>query len=196
MAITTRVPRAERSERVRAALLAAARDQFLEHGYHGASLDQIAAAAGFTKGVVYSRFASKADLFLALLEERIEARAAQNLELAAQEAGAGLPGLARRWNQVQREDLPWSLLVLEFRVHAARDPELNARYAALHERTLAGIAGIVEQTGAATGDEARRLARAIFTMGNGAVLEQAVDGRSMDDEQVIEHVTRLQRGLG
>ena len=46
----------------------------------------------FSKGVVYSQFESKADLFLALLEARIEERAAENARLAESLAGdGGLP---------------------------------------------------------------------------------------------------------
>ena len=51
---------------------------FLERGYAGATLDAIAEEAGFSKGVVYSQFAGKPDLLLALLEARIEERAAEN----------------------------------------------------------------------------------------------------------------------
>ena len=45
---------------------------FREQGFHGTSLDQVAAAAGYTKGAVYSNFASKEDLFLAIFERRVE----------------------------------------------------------------------------------------------------------------------------
>ena len=62
--------RPEQAERNRALVLAAARRAFLARGYHGATLEQIADDAGFSKGVVYSHFDSKADLFLALLEAR------------------------------------------------------------------------------------------------------------------------------
>ena len=75
-----RLTRTERSGRNRARVLEAARRVFLERGYHGATLEQIAAEAGFTKGVVYSQFDSKADLFLALLELRIAERALENVE--------------------------------------------------------------------------------------------------------------------
>ena len=68
MVWTMRLTRAEQGEQTRAELLAAAREEFLDAGYHGATLDRIAAAAGYTKGAVYSRYASKADLFLDLLE--------------------------------------------------------------------------------------------------------------------------------
>ena len=54
-----------------------------------ATLEQIADEAGFSKGVVYSRFASKADLFLALLEDRIAERGPQNAALAQDLAGSG-----------------------------------------------------------------------------------------------------------
>ena len=70
--MSPRLSRAEQNDRNRALLLAAARRVFLERGYYAATLDQIADEAGFSKGAVYSRFASKADMFLALLEDRID----------------------------------------------------------------------------------------------------------------------------
>src|SRR5580692_1781416 len=76
--MSTRLSRAEQNDRNRALLFAAARRVFLARGYHAATLEQIADEAGFSKGVVYSRFASQADMFLALLEDRITERAAQN----------------------------------------------------------------------------------------------------------------------
>jgi Transcriptional regulator len=75
--MSPRLSRAEQNDRNRALLLAAARRVFLERGYYAATLDQIADEAGFSKGAVYSRFASKADMFLALLEDRIAERAAR-----------------------------------------------------------------------------------------------------------------------
>ena len=75
-------------ERNRVLLLAAARRVFLARGYHGSTLDAIASEAGFSKGVVYSQFESKSDLFLALLDERIAERAAEN-ERVVREAGGG-----------------------------------------------------------------------------------------------------------
>ena len=48
---------------------------FLRRGFHAASLDEIAEEAGYTKGAVYSNFAGKDDLFLALLAEHYVQRA-------------------------------------------------------------------------------------------------------------------------
>ncbi|WP_243717763.1 TetR/AcrR family transcriptional regulator, partial [Actinomadura sp. KC345] len=61
-------PRGDRREQTRTALLTAAERLWAERGIHGASLDDIAAAAGLTKGAVYSNFAGKTDLLLALME--------------------------------------------------------------------------------------------------------------------------------
>jgi AcrR family transcriptional regulator len=68
-------------ERRRPLVLDTAYELFLEHGYDGTSMDAIAAAAGVSKPVVYDCFASKEELFSAMLdreEERImgETRAA------------------------------------------------------------------------------------------------------------------------
>jgi len=77
-----RLTRAEQAGRNRVLVLDAARRVFLARGYHNATLEQIADEAGFSKGVVYSQFASKADLFLALLDARIAERAEENARLA------------------------------------------------------------------------------------------------------------------
>ena len=171
--MSPRLSRAEQNDRNRALLLAAARRVFLERGYYAATLEQIADEAGFSKGAVYSRFASKADMFLALLEDRIAERAAQNAELARRLAGSGdftaIVDLAQR---AERGAPGWRLLVTEFRVHAARDPELNRRYAALHERTVDGIATILA-----------------------AVSEEGADGLSFPPRQLAELMLALETGV-
>ena len=59
--------RAERRAQTRAALLDAAARVFAERGFGGASVEAIAAEAGYTRGAFYSNFASKEELFVALL---------------------------------------------------------------------------------------------------------------------------------
>src|SRR6185503_13207697 len=96
----TRVSRVESVGRNREEVLAAARCVFLERGYGGASLDAIADEAGFSKGVVYSQFDSKGDLFMALLERRIADRAAQNEAIAKRSHGLeGMRALLRAARQ-------------------------------------------------------------------------------------------------
>src|SRR6185436_19462753 len=91
---TARLSRAERREQTRDDLIAAADRLFVEGGFHATSLDQIAAAAGYTKGAVYSNFASKEDLFFAVYERRADAVEAQITDVLDDDPEAGLTRLS------------------------------------------------------------------------------------------------------
>jgi AcrR family transcriptional regulator len=67
-----RLTRAQQQERTRAAVLAAAREEFGERGYAEAKVDRIAARAELTRGAVYSNFPSKRALYLAVLLDSVE----------------------------------------------------------------------------------------------------------------------------
>ncbi|MGI5287846.1 TetR/AcrR family transcriptional regulator [Nonomuraea polychroma] len=67
-----RLTRAQQQERTRAAVLAAAREEFAERGYADAKIDRIAERAELTRGAVYSNFPSKRALYLAVLVASIE----------------------------------------------------------------------------------------------------------------------------
>jgi AcrR family transcriptional regulator len=178
MAVASRMTRAERADRNRRRVLAAAREVFLARGYHAATVEQIADAAGFSTGVVYSQFDGKADLFLALLEARIEERIHDQATFVERLEDAEVVGQliehARRVTQAEPE---WGLLVLEFRVHAARHPDLNARYAEAHARTVAGLAKTLTAAYARSrsvpGLAPEDLAEVIIAVASGSQLEVA-----------------------
>ena len=65
----TRLPRPAR----RRQLLGAAQEGFVAQGYHAAAMDEIAERAGVSKPVLYQHFPGKLDLYLALLDESVEA---------------------------------------------------------------------------------------------------------------------------
>ena len=128
---------ARRQEMARRHLLEAAATVFGEHGFHRATLDQVASAAGFTKGAVYSNFASKDDLFLALLDDRIDrqhALLADLIDTAAEGTKLDLTGqLLRSATFFGNES--WSALYLEFVVYARRHPEAQAKLATIAARS-------------------------------------------------------------
>ncbi|GIG70951.1 TetR/AcrR family transcriptional regulator [Phytomonospora endophytica] len=64
-----RLSRAEQQERNKARVLAAAREEFTEHGYREAKIDRIADRAELTRGAVYSNFPGKRALYFAVLAE-------------------------------------------------------------------------------------------------------------------------------
>jgi AcrR family transcriptional regulator len=74
---------------VRRRLLDAALEVFAERGFAGATLDQIAEAAGLTKGAIYSNFAGKDDLFFAMMHDQVLSQVeALRAVLAASSPGA------------------------------------------------------------------------------------------------------------
>jgi AcrR family transcriptional regulator len=190
--------RSERSAANRAALLAAARKVFLEAGYHGASVDAVAREAGFTIGAVYWQFGSKADLFLALLEERVTQRIEQirSLPLGADPL-ADAAAVARQWARVLRTDLDWTLLVIEFRVHAARDPALAARFAQVHDRLLRAVVQAVTESLAlpAPTPGVEDLSRLMLATGPGGALARAAEGEAFRDELIEETAVALAERL-
>lgn len=169
---------------------------FLERGFQGATLEAIAREAGFSKGVVYSQFDSKADLFLALLELRQQERGRLHREAAQGLAGIdGLLELLNLWDREGERDAPWHRLVIEFRLQAARDPDLNARYAALHERTIAGVAETLElvfrNASRSLPMPSRLLAQVVLALSMGTELERAANPAALGMEEMRLVLTRL-----
>ncbi|HWF33278.1 MAG TPA: helix-turn-helix domain-containing protein [Solirubrobacteraceae bacterium] len=191
-----RLNRVEQTRRNRELLLTAARRVFMARGYHGATLERIADEAGFSKGVVYSQFRDKADLFLILLEARIEARLKANAEVVREaRAEAGMKAFLEQGIRVIRAEPEWGLAVLEFRLHAARDPELNGRYLALHERAIQGLAAVFAEAYERAGEElplpAVNFAEALFALGTGVELEQAHNPTALEGPLAGALVSRL-----
>lgn len=181
----TRAPKRRTREETKsdndALLLKAGRKLFLAHGFHAASLDQVSAAAGLTKGAVYARFESKAALFLALLQQHVTERLT---EMRAASASVKSPlsaarAVARQWLERTEVHRDWALLTLEFRVHAARDPALLARYRTVHEQLRSGIVALVQEVYERAGIEPpvdpETWARLALALGNGIAAERWAD---------------------
>jgi AcrR family transcriptional regulator len=183
-----RLSRVEQTEQNRERVLEAARRVFVARGFHIATLDQIAEEAGFSKGAIYSQFESKAEVLLTLLERRIEERAAHQMRLAAELDG--IEDFATLYAEVMRyssADPAWRLLLVEFRVFAARDKELNRRYAELHRRTIENVAGMLallyERSKVAPPAPLDVLAVNLLAHDNGCGLEKAAGREFRDEEQ-------------
>jgi AcrR family transcriptional regulator len=196
--VAQRLRRAEQVERNRDVVLTAARHVFLTKGYTGATLEAVASEAGFSTGVVYSQFGSKADLFLALLERRIDERADQNERVAAEMPGAeGLRELMRVAGRDSAADQGWARLLVEFRMVAARDPHLNARYAALHRETRERLTSVLRRLHDGASLEpvlpVESMAEFILAVGVGTTVERAADPAALADEDLM---VILPRALG
>jgi AcrR family transcriptional regulator len=122
-----RFTRAEHQARTRAQLIQAAASVFARRGFQAATVEEIAEQAGYSHGAVYSNFAGKEELFLAVFEQYMTQRideVAHATELEgsfAEHARAA----ADQWMQRFTEDRATFLLHLEFMIHAARNPHLS-----------------------------------------------------------------------
>ena len=128
---------------------------FREQGFHDTSLDQVASAAGYTKGAVYSNFASKEDLFLAIFERRVE-EALEHVARVLEALGEQGPAELTRRN-LAAPDRGWMAVFFEFWAHVLRNPESRVRFLALHRRAQEPL---VATPASGSGPTARLMPRA------------------------------------
>src|ERR671919_452232 len=145
----TRLTRAEGREQTRRRLLEAAARVFRRRGYRGASVEAIAAEAGYTVGALYSNFDGKDDLLLALLEEEI-GEITKRVVAAAAEPEDAIEKLRRgalEWMVVLDDEREFYVLLIEFWTLWVRDPDVRPEHAerfAAVRRALGRV--VAEQT--------------------------------------------------
>ncbi|WP_017547068.1 TetR/AcrR family transcriptional regulator [Nocardiopsis prasina] len=177
-----RVPRAQ----VRRRLLAAAARVFAEHGYAESRLDDVARAAGFTKGAVYSNFGGKQDLFAAVLGDRSDhgfASAAADLERSEAPEDA-VAGIARTIARRLTEDTQRGRLGLEFAAHATRHgPTAGAvtRMRRIQRETVTAlVTELTERHGVRLTASPETVALALHCLTNGLSMEHLADPEAVD----------------
>lgn len=79
MTLPVEQPPQTRSEKKRAAILEAATETFRQFGFHGTSMDQVSRVANVSKRTVYNHFPSKNDLFVAVLDQIVDAGTRETL---------------------------------------------------------------------------------------------------------------------
>ena len=142
----TALTRREKQQRTRKSLLSSAARIFCKHGLEGASIDQVAQAAGYTKGAFYANFKSKEELFLVMLDQQF-ARELERLDRAL--AGTDEPheelraAAADAIHFASGEE--WPRLYFEFAAHAARNEEFRQELATRHEAMRERLAMIFDR---------------------------------------------------
>lgn len=124
--------RSARKAQTRERLLEAAASVYARDGLTGATLDQVAAEAGFTKGAVYAHFGSKENLLFALLEEHVARQVGEQVALFDRERVTWERPLAgsARWMERLEENPHTFRLMVELWSYAQRDERLRERLAA------------------------------------------------------------------
>jgi AcrR family transcriptional regulator len=195
-----RRPRRPPREEVRRRILRAATKVFLERGFNGATLDDIAAEAGFSKGAVYSNFDDKDSLFLALVDEEFawrldQLRAALESAPDGPDAGAEIAGRSMTRALAAHQDL--HVLFSEFRVHAAKNPSTRRQLAKRRKQIRSTLAETLEDYAERAGVEltmpAEHVATLLLALTNGLALERLGQPEAVPDELFGEVIAGLFR---
>lgn len=187
----TALSRAERQANTRTELIDAAERLFSAQGFHATSLDAVADDAGYTKGAVYSNFASKEDLFFAVYERRVERHLEQAKETLAGNGGPerGVLSMIAEASARRERDDGWLAVFLEFWTHVLRHPEHRARFAEIHGRAVDPFVASLELFAADRRVElpldARKLAVAFFAAGTALGLERLTQPELVDAELMV-----------
>jgi AcrR family transcriptional regulator len=197
----TRAARASGRE-AREELLGAALRVFARRGYRDASVDEVAAEAGYSKGALYWHFASKEDLLSALLEERVDALLREMLALlgsAPPEQDMSVEAsrefarrLAAERDTVLVEREQWSL--------AIRDPEIARRYVARQREIRLALARALEARARHLGTPvlplpAEDVARIVLSVIAGLAHDELIEPGSVRPELLGETLALIYAGL-
>ena len=194
----TTVKRHEKRQRTRRKVLDAADRVFARRGYHEATLGEIASVAGVSKGAVYYSFQSKQDLFLALLEARMDERI-RAIEAAFEDSKTPARRVALDYIENLKQNEDWIALFFEFAAQAARGGDVRDHLAERFRGFWATLAKLLEQQARERGIDlplpAEHLAIAMDLLGIGFMLPRILDPDRVPDDLLGQALAYMLRGV-
>ena len=142
-----RLSREQSQAQTRERLLEAARRLFVQRGFGGTSIRDIAEEAGYSQGAFYSNFPDKEALLLDLLRGHMEAEARQLatvFDTAERPGGEVLAGLDA-WAAALNAEADWAMLSIELQMHANRSPVFAGAYRTVWETHRAELGRLIER---------------------------------------------------
>jgi AcrR family transcriptional regulator len=192
----------EQAADARDELLTAALQVFAERGYRHAGVDEIAAAAGYSKGALYWHFSGKEDLLLALIEERVDAPTREMvalLESASPETDMSLEA-TREFARRLATERDAMLLEREYWTLAIRDPELRTRYAERQTELRSAMAAALEARARHLGAPglpmpAEDVARIVMTIIGGLAVDDLIEPGAVRPDLLGDALALVYAGL-
>jgi AcrR family transcriptional regulator len=184
--VAERWTRQRRVEHTRNLLLDAAEEVVARQGFGAAALEVIADAAGYTRGAIYSHFGTKEELFLAVMERRLQRFLdgfADIVDSFHSLSDLDVDKLADRWRDLTIGRPDSAALGYEFTLFLLRNPDARARVAAQRQETVHSladyIAAHIEQLGGRLRVPAQTLARLLIATNEGVTLAGHIDGEDL-----------------
>ena len=183
-------------------LFEAAARVFEEQGIGGASIEAIAAAAGFTRGAFYSNFNSKDELIIAMLEDHVEQSIRRNLDLLARHKNlADFIDALRNMDRSRQDPLGRSpLLHMEMILFVARAekrrPELAKRLRARRKLVADIVETTLQNSGRNPALNPTWTAAIVLALEDGFRLHRLIDPETTPSDSFLRAITDLQRAIG
>lgn len=182
------------AEETRDRLLAGAAQVFARLGYDGASIAEIAAAAGITSGAIYGHFGSKAELFAATLRSHGDDEVDRLLTLGGPVVDPAVL-FHQRGIELQHQRPEDGSLLVEAIVAARRHPEIAEMLVESftgREQNLAGLLEAGQRAGVVdAGVRTAAVARFLVMVSLGSVLLAAIEMPAVDGDDWTALVTDL-----
>lgn len=181
-----KLTRERRRQQTRDVLIAAATEVFARRGYEGASLEEIAETAGFTRGAIYKNFSGKEDLFFEVTEQF------NKLVINAFRAIAPSSADAKEWDLSRMAEM-WRASVagfddlfaigMELQLYVLRNPAARPRAIEHRRKNKAMVAAFIEEVADRSGMTLRlpaaTLASVILAAADGLTYAARVDGEDL-----------------
>jgi AcrR family transcriptional regulator len=183
-------------------LFEAAARVFEEQGIGGASIEAIAAAAGFSRGAFYSNFNSKDELIIAMLEEHVEQSIRRNLDLLAVHKNlADFIDALKAMDRTRQDPLGRSpLLHMEMILYVARAekrrPELAKRLRARRKLVSDIVETTLKNSGGKEALNPAWTAAVVLALEDGFRLHRLIDPETTPADSFLRAITDLQRAIG
>jgi AcrR family transcriptional regulator len=187
-----RLSRQESRIQTQERLLEAAAKVFSQRGFYEASIEEIAEEAGFSKGAVYSNFASKEELFMVLLDRH----------LTAELQGVKSQFTKNRHDTTQDQSFAdgleknhtWNMLTIEFFLYAMRHPPVQQQAAERYRHARQELTTLLQEQHYEESEgklPAEYIAWAVLALGTGLMLQSYLEPGAMPPDLYTTIVARL-----
>jgi AcrR family transcriptional regulator len=181
-----KLTRERRRQQTRDVLIAAATEVFAQRGFEGASLEEIAETAGFTRGAIYNNFAGKEELFFAVTDRLNEQIIDAFRAIAPASADAkewDVAALASMWRASVADFDDLFAITKEYELYVLRNPEARKQAVAFRRKNKELVASFIDEVAERSGMTLRlpapTLASIVLAAADGLAYAARVDGEDL-----------------